>query len=247
MPLVGQTPSSGVKRDPQAIEVLQRATQSAGARAALPVIQDFTGTGTIVYYWAGEEVKGDLTVRGRGASQFRIDANLPEGMRSVVMNNGYAKVRETTGEVRLVPSQSTINFGSTILPLPQLAAALKDSSMKITDLGLVTIDGHQEHGVRLQAVFPAKSDPFEMRSNLSQKDFFLDPKTFLIVRTSDMAYRPGRTQGVLHEMVFSDYRRVDGILVPFSIKETIFHQPTSTMQLQDVKFDTGVTDSDFKQ
>src|SRR5208282_4750375 len=69
-------------RDPQAVSILSQALAAAGGVSAVSVVQDFTGTGTITYYWANQEVSGQATVRGLGTSDFRLDAQLPQGARS---------------------------------------------------------------------------------------------------------------------------------------------------------------------
>ncbi len=58
-------------RDPQALAVLTQAVSAAG-KSALSV-EDFTATGSITYYWAGEEVKGSAVIRGKGAEQFSME------------------------------------------------------------------------------------------------------------------------------------------------------------------------------
>ena len=46
--------------------MLTQALNAAGGTSAVSMIQDFTGTGTITYFWAGQEVSGPVTVRGLG-------------------------------------------------------------------------------------------------------------------------------------------------------------------------------------
>jgi len=47
-------------------------------------------------------------------------------------------------------------------------------------------------------------------------------------------------------MRFSDYRVVDGVIAPFSIVEFIAGQRTTTIQLRQIVFDTGLTQADFE-
>src|SRR5690242_5739911 len=77
-----QQSSVTVQRDPLALAVLTQAVAAAGGTDAIASIQDFTASGTITYFWAGQGVHGPVTLRGVGTQQFRLDANLPEGTRS---------------------------------------------------------------------------------------------------------------------------------------------------------------------
>jgi hypothetical protein len=47
-------------------------------------------------------------------------------------------------------------------------------------------------------------------------------------------------------MLFSDYRAINGILVPFSITERVAGQTTWTIQLSQIAFNTGLGDTDFQ-
>jgi outer membrane lipoprotein-sorting protein len=49
-----------------------------------------------------------------------------------------------------------------------------------------------------------------------------------------------------HEVQFSDYRLVNGVLAPFSITEKNSHQRTSTVQIDHMTFNQGLQDSDFQ-
>jgi len=119
--------SQTVQKDPQALSVLTQALNAAGGSAALSPIQDFKGTGTITYYWGGEEVNASVTVKGRGTGQFRLDATLPDGVRSWAVNNGTGFVRNPDGTVWPVEYDNTVNSGSLTFPYAHLAMFLGDS------------------------------------------------------------------------------------------------------------------------
>ncbi len=82
--------------DPQAVAILQQALIAAGGTRGLATIQDFTATGTITYFWAGQQVAGTATVKARGADQFRIDANLAQGTRSHAVSRGRGALNRSS-------------------------------------------------------------------------------------------------------------------------------------------------------
>jgi len=244
--LIGQQmPTASIQRDERAITVLKKAVNAAGSVDLLDAVRDFKGSGKITYYWAGQEVQGDVTVLGRGTSQFRMDASLPEGVRSFTVNRGEGSVKEPSGEVKSMPPHNTGNFGSLTFPAKSLPAALQDPSTSISYIGSETKEGHQVDHVRLQKIF--KNDPQGLRSSLTKKDFFIDASTFQVVATLDMLH-PEHQSGVdyPHEMQFSDYRQVEGILVPFSITETASGQRTFTLELTQFSANAGLEDRHFQ-
>jgi len=237
-----------VQRDPQALTILTQVLNAAGGGTALAAIHDMTATGTITYYWAGEEVQGTVTVKGRGTGQFRLDASLPDGVRSWGVNNGTGFVKEQDGSKNQIPYHNTVNFGSLTFPFAYILAAPRDNSTSITYVGLETKDGRQIHHIRMRKIFPSDDDPGDILSKLSTRDFFIDPVTFQVVSTLDMVHPlNASTIDYPHEMLFSDYRPANGFLVPFSITEVATGQRTYTIQLNQVTFNGALKDSDFDQ
>ncbi len=255
LPLLAAQPSATqqistttVQRDQQALTIVAQVLKNAGGAAALSAIQDVTGSGTITYYWAGEEVQGTLTVKGRGTGQFRLDANLSTGSRSWAVNNGAGFVKEVDGSVTKIPYHNTVNFGNLTFPLSFIAAVAQDTSTIINYVGLETKESSQVHHVRMQKAFASTADPSGILSRLTIRDFFIDSTTFQVVSTLDMVHpADASTIDYPREMQFSDYRNVNGILVPFLIVEVATGQRTYAIQLNQVTFNSGLQDSEFAQ
>jgi len=247
---VGQQVVSPIpQRDPKAIALITQAITAAGGPSAIGAVNDVTATGNITFYLAGKEVPGTVSVKGRGLGEFRIDTTLSDGtVRSAVVNNGTASSKRADGNVKELVNQHTDAAGASYLPYLELAEAVANPLISITDLGMVTYEGQQAHGIRLKTVFSHREDPFGTRAKLSQRDFFFDPASLLVVRTEDLTItRSNFDPRVPHDVLFSDYRKVDRVLCPFSITETIYHQHTATIQFNKVSFNGGLSEADFQQ
>ncbi len=74
---------------------------------------------------------------------------------------------------------------------------------------------------------------------------YIDPETFLIYKFKQESFDEMQME-VLEESVFSDYKKVDGVMTPFSI--TILHDGAefAVLSVSDVQFNTGLDDSFFK-
>lgn len=236
-----------LERDPQAIQVLMQTLTTAGGIAALSAIQNYTATGTVNYYW-GDGEQGSVVVKGRGTGQFRIDASLPEGTRSWAVNNGNGWVREADGTTDVIFTHNALNLGSLTFPSAFLSSALQDSSMSIVYVGLEVSNGTQVHHIRAQKFYPHNADPAGLFARLSKREFFIDAHTFYLVSSEDMTHpRDNATVDYVHRVEFSDYRKVNSMLVPFSIIEYVQGQPSETFQLNQINFNVGLQDSDFAQ
>jgi len=247
LPVVAQQLTPAAPRDAQAVNVLTRCLAAAGGTQAISAIQDFTGTGTITYFWAGQHVQGSVTTRGKGIDEFRLDANLPTGMRSWAVQDGAGSLKDSSGNVTAIPFANAVNLGALTVPILEVNAVLNDPAVAISYVGQVTLNGKQVYDIRIQRNFDSQTDPNGTLSKFRSRDFFIDSASFQIVETKDMTHPTDRTTDQYsHAVVFSDYQSIAGVLVPFSVTEEVTGQQTWTITLTSMNFNTGLTDSDFE-
>ena len=233
-------------KDPSAVGALNAAINAAGGALALSPIQDFTASGTITYFWGLEPIQGSATVKARGYDQFRLDANLPEGIRSYALSHGQGALKEPDGTLKRIPYHNTVNVGIVTFPYQCIEVRLNDPSMSITDMGLVTSDaGGQLHRIHAQPHYPSWQDNGTL-SKLLAMDYFLDPVTSLVSKTID-ATHPDQTltKSFPHATDFENYAVVNGVKVPMLVRETIDGQTTWELRLSNISFNTGLSDADF--
>ena len=233
------------QRDPQALTVLNQALVVAGGSTKVGAVQDCTASGTITYYWAGQEIQGTVSVKSHGLTQLSIKAAVPQGVRTVVISNGIGSIKDINGQIRTI--QNTVNLGSLTLPIANLVATLNDNTSSINYIGLETAEGEQVHHIRIQE-FPSTDNSLNITmTNLGTRDFYVDASTFRVKSTLDYTQPKGRIDvNIPHMVQFSDYHLVNGIQVPFSINQLGAGQQTSTIQLSQVTFNNGLTDADFQ-
>lgn len=246
----GQSGASGPPvfvRDSRAETLLIQALNAAGGQAAIGGIRDFTGTGDITYYWARKAVQGDVMVRNLGLHQFRLDANLPDGPYSTVINGQKSFRKGPNGNISTLPSKIAVKIAATTFPSFQVLTAVQDKSTSISAPRLVAYDGEQTFEIVVKRIFPAKRDPVGVLGSITKTRIYIDPKNLIIRGIRDAAYSMPEGRGEApHEIQFSDYRVVDSVLAPMLITELIAGQRTMTIQLRQINFNTGLTDADFK-
>jgi hypothetical protein len=233
-------------RDPQAIILLHQCVSAIGGPQVLNGINDFTGTGTITYYWAGEEVNGSVTVKGGRPDQFRLDAQLPSGVRSWSVSNGQGKIKEPNGDETIIPFHGGINQGSLTLPYTWVRSELRDPLVSISAATQQLDNGRQVYLVHVWRNFTPKQDPTGNWTKWSARTYAIDATSFLIVgmqttiRSSDSPVQEFR-----QDVLYSNFQQVNGVVVPFSITEKIGGQQTWAIQLSAIQFNTGLTEANF--
>jgi hypothetical protein len=237
-----------VQRDQQALAILTQTIAAAGGQQSLASIQDFIESGTIAFNFSDSDpVTGGVTVKSRGLHQLRIDAELPEGRRTTVVNGKGGSLIEADGRTRPIYRQSAKDLGSLTLPYLPLIAAVQDSSTSIIYGGLVTHNGATVYDVRLQKTYTKQQDPSGTEGVREASDFYIDSNTLLVAAVFDRILFDGghNDQGVPHEVLYSNYQPENGIMAPLTIVETVRGETGFTMTLSQVTFNSGLADSDF--
>jgi hypothetical protein len=235
-----------LQRDQQALTVLNQTIAAGGGPELLASVQDYTEKGAITYN-STDQVTGDVTVKGRGLHQFKVEADLSTGKRTTVVNGESGSMKETNGWVRPIYRQGAADLGGLTLPYLPLIAAMQDSSTSIIYGGLVSHNGTPAYDIRLLKVYTKGQDPSGDRGVKEARDFYIDPKALLVVAISDrIHFGVGpHDEGVPHEIIYSNYQPESGITVPLTIVETVRGVTGVTMKLSQIALNSGLSDSDF--
>lgn len=220
--------SAPAVRDAQALSMLQQCLLAAGGTQAISAIQDLTETGNVTYFWVGQQVTGPVTIRGLGASHFRLDAQLPNGERSWLVTGLQGMIKNADGSTVPISYANAVNQGSLTLPYLAILAALNDSSVSISVAGTTTINNRAGVVIQTQPTFAVGDDPGGEIIKLNTKSYIIDSQNFSILGTQDTLWSTdGRMLPTKREVIFSNFKAMNGISVPLSVVEKVGGQETS--------------------
>jgi hypothetical protein len=229
-------------RDPQAFTVLQRAFAAMGN--ALPADSVAMGTITIV---AGTQTEtGTIRIQTRGTDQSMEDINTDLTHRKVVYSHFAAS--ETKGSVsKKMSLQLALTSQPLDFSLPLLSAALNQPDISLQYVGGETIDGSAVLHIRAINTFASLST-LQVASKYTQKDIWVDAGSSLVRKISftTQAMEGRSVPHVLLEVEYSEYRAVGGVMYPFEVKKSLNGTPWTTISIQSVSFNNGLTDTDFQ-
>jgi hypothetical protein len=231
------------QKDPQALAVVQQALLAGNAAS----VQDLTASGTIAYYWGSGEVQGSAHVVALGADKFRIDTSIAGGTRSWWVGAGNGQLRDTDGKISRIPYENTLNLGALTFPLLRLSSLAQNTRFGLKYICKQTVDNADQFHLAINDSKESKQQPGAFSHNLQNADVFIDAASSRVFRIEDQTHPVGRPDiNLPHAIVYSDYRKVNGVDVPFSISEYIGKARTWTLQLSQVSFNSGVSDSEFQ-
>jgi len=204
---------------------------------------DSTATGTITTIAGSLTENGTITIMTRGSDQTFEQIQTPHGS-TIVYSQGQASRLENSSPVAL-PMERAVTSQCELFPLPLLVGALNSPDVAYKYVGLETLNGATVHHIQLWNSF-ASIAPLQSIAAFSVRDVWIDSNSSLPVKIF-YARRDagGSAPSFAMEVFFSDYRRISGVLYPFSIQESFNGTPWATIAIQNVALNTGLTDANF--
>lgn len=241
-PVLAQSTSTATAtRDPQALSVLTQALAAGGGAQAVNAISDYTATGNITYYLDGP-IQGTVAAIGTNSQEFRMDSTLPSGVRSWAVHDGAVTTKNETGRIDsfggnanlpssdAYPYQTPLFAAGLLFPVEQLTGLTNDQIFSVLYSGTAQIDGHAVYDITVH-LGPAGGPT---------REIFIDTTKFQIVMVRDHLPR-----GLVQEVHYADYRAVNGVLMPFSVAESINGQTHWSISLNQFVFNNGLQTSAF--
>jgi hypothetical protein len=226
--------------DPKNLLVL---SEQVGGGAAINTVKDFVAHGTITRFQAsGETSTGQATIRGRGDDQFRMDYSSGSESLSWDVNHGNGEYKSSNRKATAkLPSYNSMNDGWLTLPYMRLATVLRDSGAEVKYVGFEA----------------SGSNSFQHIKVVRHLSKDLNPSDSEIIAIVDLLHPDRRgigmnsqgqvvTRNIQRSFFYSDFRSINGVLVPFSVTEFLAHQRIWALQLTDINFNTGQQDADFQ-
>ena len=194
--------------DPAATALLNRVIEAKGGMAALKKVTSVVAEANTEFQLEQGTLPSTTRTYVAYPDKFRVDAKV-KGVDVVqVYDSGSAWVQDPAG-VHEAPAPMREDFGNSVRrdTIPMLIAAAEGKYA----VKLVPEEGREGRVLRVLEVSSAQLPPVRL---------YIDPQG-LIARQSFTSPGPGG-KPVQVEEVFSDYRKVDGIMVPY--KAELVHQ-----------------------
>ena len=234
------------QRDTQALALLQQCLTAGGGTQAFGTIQDFLASGTITYHWAGQDVVGSVTVKGKGLAEFRLDSVLSQGIRSFKVVGTAGSITTEDGKTTALPYFSLLTAANLTFPVARVADLLNKSATTVQYVGLVPFEMAQAHQIHVVPSINPSLNPPGGATQFGSFDLYVDPTTFQLLELSESIWPVSNNQPLRHEIRYSNYRSAGSVVVPYGISESVNGQETWSMSLSSISFNNSPSDLLFK-
>ncbi len=195
-----------------------------------------------------EKLRGVTSVRitgrvkgGRGLSTITVWTRRPNSMRQEMTTDGQTVVTGFDGTTFWAVNP-LLGPGARQLSGPAAERAREEAE----DFDSVLLD-YREKGYTVEVVPSGAGAPPHLRvtkKNGKVQDIYLDPSTFLEQRISAEVSQGGKTVTITTE--FANYRPVDGMMVPFTIRQSVNGQVQGEVNYDRVQFNLPFDDGLFR-
>ena len=206
-----------------------------------------TLSGSANWMLGSDQQSGSVTLLSKGFGESRMDLNLSGGTRSEIRNaSGDPNEGNWIGPDGLIHAISLHNCftdSNWFFPaLGSLTASGVNPNLVLSYIGLEAF-GHSSlqhiHAYTFDANLPDLQQ-------LSAMDFYLDPQTLLPSVTTFNEHRDNdQTTNIFVEVMFSDYRNVNGASLPYHIQKFLNNNLVLDIQLSSTAFNSGIADNNF--
>lgn len=230
--------------DPQALIILSKMLATTGwAAVSLPA--DALATGTVTLNHGETQDTVGVTLKVKGYSEARTELQDPVSPATTIINGEQASF-SNSGGTRAIPVHSALSTPPAAMLLFCKLLNTSDPNLAIGFIGTETISGQSASRIQIDRI-PFPDEPFaELRRRADHLTIWISTTTFVPLQIQYPRISTGNSTALFPSTwVYSDYRKVNGIAVPFHQDEYAGNQLIHSLQLNTVRFNAGLSDSEF--
>jgi hypothetical protein len=243
--LAGQQPNVtfvGAKNS-QAIRILQQSLAAMNSNAAAAL--DTLAQGTVTF---ADGTSASVTIETRGATLFRNSLDFGSSSITTIVNNGDG-YRIENGVRQTLPLHTTLYSRVEYIPAFSRATEYLNPATNLSYIGVESLGGAQVHHIQITTL-PNSPSPTAIQAEALNSEFhvFIDTSSNLIVMTRSFLFSPLAIENRFPiDTVYSDFRHVHGVTVPFHITRLYQGSTYSDLQLANVQVGVGLNSTtDFQ-
>lgn len=242
--LNSQQSTAAPQRDPQALAVLSKMFIVSGwSSTNLPANAVASGTATR-YHGDTQDAVG-ITLKFRGYSEARMEVADPVSPTISVFHGEQASVSKTTG-TQAIPAHSALSTPPVAMLFFCSFLNTSDPNRLFRFVGTETVGGQLTNRLEFDYI-PSSDNPYsQVLRRAGHVTLWISTSSLLPIQVQyPRISNDNPTAVFLATRVYSDYRAINGIAVPFRQDEYLGNQLTHSLQLSTVNFNTGLSDADF--
>jgi hypothetical protein len=235
-----------LRQDAQAVAVAQSAFEAMGGAKAVLGYQDSLAAGTVTIYSGNNPVSYPITMKSKGLRETRVELQMEKGTNVRIVCQGQGAILRPDGRVKALDLNNTFYEHVTYLPLLSVLADYDGGNVNLIYQGTADVQGQTEDVIEIDFVPDLSPTGGPVFAAKSRTLFFVNQSTELIDKTQRATFFEGDPLNTFNEETYyTDYRSVNGVLVPFHQVVYIDGKVDTDLMFTSINFNVGLSDSDF--
>jgi hypothetical protein len=206
---------------------------------------DFIAEGSL--QMANAETAQHVLIKTRGLESFRMERG-ESGQAEVSIISRGRGARHGAAPKTAMSRQDTAYFKADHLPAFMCAISPVKDGMQLSYVGEDIVGGRPTFHLKLNAIPKGRNAHADLiESLISEFHLFIDQQSFVVLKSAKYVFSPTAIENrSWWETLYSDYRPVNGIQMPFRLETLVAGQPFSTTTFSTI---TNVTlsNQDFEE
>lgn len=234
--LNSQQSTTSAPRDANAVALLSSSVTTLGGTGSYSATNGIIARGNLTAAAGG--ISGPVLWENAG-SEFRYERPGPSGSIIFVSGHGNPAIADSGKVQRNIGHLAMVNFPWHLTSIV-LASELSNAKVQVAALQQVTLDGVSAFKVSLND----QSD--SITSVICKQDWYFDPATLRPTRVDFLAAEVHNAlDNARMTVLFSDYRSVSGLQIPFRIVTLFEDRQISDVALTSVQVNASFPTTDF--
>lgn len=185
-----------------------------------------------------------VTIRSLGRTAIRIEAQLKEGTGVRIVNSGKGVYTRADGKQRQLLETNLMVGGIEFIPALSFLADCRTADVSVGKIGSDEVNGAAVEVIALALSRGKDESQVTASQEITRHKYFVERSTGLVLKVEYTNFAedgsPAKAQ-----RYYSDYRNVAGIGVPFRQTTYINGKLFSELNLQQIRFNVGLSSADF--
>jgi len=220
--------------------------QCANAMNSPGAIRNLVAEGLVSSVAEGDET-GRLTIKTSAGNQFHQEETFVSGLQ-VSNINGSQAYWSRNGQKRKSANQGALYFQPDHIPALACLPNPASRGLRAEYIATESLDGHEAYHLKLSASPMGKSARLDAANALlSERHIFIDAGSYTVSAIRYSVFSPNALENrSVWEAFYSDYRAVDGVLMPFHMENRVNGAKFREVTFTNFHTDVPVTDDDFR-
>lgn len=239
-----QVPTLVPQRNPQAIAIAAQSLSSMTSQGSFPA-GGVIAVGSISVTGIGT---GPLPIRLKtmGPRTLRTEIDLPAGLNVLIVNNGNGVIQKPNGSTKQLQLYTTMAMHAEFIPALSTLTENANPQYSVRLLDDAVIQGQATTVVEFNLeAYSGKLQEF-VRAATCQRFYISKSSGLVLALEYDSFAENDSDLKSATQVLYSDYRLVGGIWVPFSQTTSVDGSVSSVLTLSSVDFSSTVSSTDFQ-